>query len=90
MTKEEHAALRELHTHGGWFKGEPTVREKVMVPVRQEWACPVEGCNGSMVFNGFTWPTGTPGYHHTCDKCEFTAAARGERFPRTIYREPQT
>ena len=69
-----------------WFNSEPKITERVMVPVEEHWSCPVENCDGEMKFNGMTWPTGNPGYHHTCDKCGFTAAISGKRYPRIAYR----
>jgi hypothetical protein len=68
-----------------WFNGEPNVTRDAMIPVRLRWLCPIESCGGEMIFNGMTWPTGDPGYHHTCNKCEFTAAVHGRRYPSIAY-----
>lgn len=70
-----------------WFNVEPRIEEKRMVPVQQRWLCPIEECEGEMVFNGMTWPTGDPGYHHTCSKCGFTAAIRGATYPQVVHVE---
>lgn len=70
-----------------WFEGDPTIVEKPVVMVRVVWPCPVQGCAGEMKFNGMTWPTGDPGYHHTCTQCRFTAAIRGHQYPGVEYRE---
>lgn len=57
-----------------WFRGEPQVTETRVVAYEQRWQCPHEDCPGEMTFNGRSWPLSSPGYHHTCDKCGFTAA----------------
>lgn len=69
-----------------WFHGEPMITKRQVTPVRASWLCPTE-CGGYMVFNGMTWPTGDPGYHHTCDQCGFTAAIHGHRYPEIQYVE---
>ena len=70
-----------------WFNGEPTLSESPVQTIRQRWICPMSDCGGEMVFNGFTWPTGNPGYHHTCNKCAFTAAVHGVKYPRVTYKD---
>lgn len=65
-----------------WFSGTPTFIDTPRQPVLREWACPVDGCTGKMVFNGHTWPTGDPGYHHTCTVCKGTLAIQGGRYPK--------
>jgi hypothetical protein len=69
-----------------WFSGEPEVVEKELVPYRRVWLCPEDDCDGEMKFNGFTWPTADPGYHHTCTKCGFTAAVHA-KYPGVGYKE---
>ena len=68
-----------------WFKGEPTVTERLVQTYEQLWMCPVTPCDGEMRYTGRYWPTGTPGYHHTCNKCGFTAAV-SVVYPRTVTR----
>lgn len=70
-----------------WFSGTLKIDKKRMVPVQLRWMCPIDDCDGEMKFNGMTWPTGDTGYHHSCNKCGFTAAIRGERYPRIGYEE---
>jgi len=75
-------------TTGGqsrWFNAEPEIAEKPVQTFEQRWMCPMDDCSGEMVFNGLTWPTGDPGYHHTCDTCGFTAAIH-DRYPRNVTR----
>lgn len=69
-----------------WFKGEPVTDRVRVETFREKWSCPCEGCKGEMIFNGMTWPTGDPGYHHTCNSCQFTAAVHAQ-YPRTIHVE---
>lgn len=69
-----------------WHSGEPKIREEPVRPVRERWMCPKEGCVGEMVFNGTTWMTCDPGYHHTCSECGHTAAVRGATYPRVVYK----
>ena len=64
-----------------WFNQNPNVSRKEVKTFREIWTCPIDGCEGEMVFNGLIWPTGQPGYHHTCKKCGFTAAIH-DKFPR--------
>lgn len=70
-----------------WLKGEPTLIETPMQPVRVIWPCPMDECAGEMEFNGCTWPMSIPGYHHSCSKCGFTAAIAGKKYPTIEYRE---
>ena len=70
-----------------WFNGTPKIEEKRLVPYQARWLCPKDDCQGEMKFNGFTWPTGTPGYHHTCTACQYTAAMRGKKYPAIEYKE---
>ena len=72
-----------------WFSRAPNIAEQPMVPIQERWLCPVEGCEGEMVYNGLTWPTASPGYHHTCTQCRFTAAVRGVHYPKISYRPCQ-
>ena len=60
-----------------WFNGAPSVSVSGGEVV---WNCPSTGCNGHMRFNGSVWATGSPGYHHTCTNCGFTAALKGAVF----------
>jgi hypothetical protein len=65
-----------------WFNQKPQITTKPLgKPVKFIWGCPLDGCDGQMIFNGSTWPTGDPGYHHTCDKCGLTAAIHSKRYP---------
>ena len=82
---EEHEKFGNSCGGSRWFKGEPKIEEQRMIPVNQRWICPIDGCGGEMKFNGMTWPTGSPGYHHSCNKCEFTAAIHGAKYPRMTY-----
>lgn len=50
----------------------------------QKWLCPNRECAGEMKDSGWTWPTGDPGYHHTCSVCGFTAAIHGATYPRKL------
>lgn len=81
--KKADEALKEWPRHGEtiagsrWFKGVPTV---VIVESEVAWHCPTTDCDGVMKFNGSVWPTGVPGYHHTCTVCGFTAAIKGALF----------
>ncbi|MDO5947990.1 hypothetical protein [Burkholderia cepacia] len=76
-------ALIEWPRHGEaiagsrWFEGVPSVG---IVDREVVWHCPTTGCEGVMKFNGSVWPTGVPGYHHTCTACAFTAAIKGALF----------
>ncbi len=58
-----------------------------MYPVNLRWLCPIDNCGGEMKYAGWQWPVNPAGNHHTCDKCGFTAAVRGERYPRTVFRK---
>jgi hypothetical protein len=69
-----------------WFLGEPHIAQVLMVPVQERWLCPKEGCDGEMKFTGERWCTNPYGNHHKCAKCEYTAALRGETFPRIVHR----
>lgn len=82
---EEHEKFGNSCGGSRWFNAEPKLEERRMVPVQQRWMCPIDVCGGEMKFNGMTWPTGNPGYHHTCDKCGFTAAIHGAKYPRMAY-----
>ena len=64
-----------------WFNREPEIERVVVEPVMEIWRCPMEGCGGEMKNNGFVWPSYPPGYHHTCDKCGFTAAIKTGPYP---------
>lgn len=66
-----------------WFNQEPKVKRIEVKTFRETWMCPCDGCSGEMTFNGMTWPTGDPGYHHTCSICEFTAAVH-VTYPRVV------
>lgn len=81
--KPEWAAYGEENSGSRWFAGEPTIERAPVRPVMLRWRCPIDG--GEMVSAGWTWPTFEPGYHHTCDRCGFTAALSGQRFPRVEY-----
>lgn len=70
-----------------WFRGEPNLKKTPMRPVNVTWPCPVTPCDGEMRFNGMMWPTGDPGYHHTCTKCGFKAAIKGNKYPSIRYEE---
>lgn len=63
-----------------WFLGKPNI-VKTYKLWTAKWICPIEGCFGEMIFNGAIWPMSPPGYHHTCDKCGFTAALSGRKYP---------
>ena len=69
-----------------WFVGTPEIAVRPVRPVRHVWRCP-RCVGGEMVYNGSWWPTGDPGYHHTCSKCGFTTAINGHRYPEIVYEE---
>ena len=69
-----------------WFNGSAEIKEEVVIPIRERWFCPKDACGGEMIFNGMTWPAGTPGYHHTCVKCNYTVAMSGKHYPRIVYK----
>lgn len=69
-----------------WFKGTLETRRTRVVPVRIEWPCPLQPCEGMMEQTGSAWPMNPMGWHHRCSKCGFNATPReGERFPRIEY-----
>lgn len=68
-----------------WFRGEPTVTSENVAPVRLRWMCPMPDCGGEMHDTGHVWPTVDPGFHHQCDRCEFTAAIHGKKYPQIEY-----
>lgn len=61
-----------------WFNSVPKVELDVDYVV--VWRCPITGCSGEMRYTGMDWPTGTPGHHHKCNSCGFTAAIKGAVF----------
>ncbi len=67
-----------------WFKGElgPLEKRTEVRTYRVALTCPKCG-EGEMRFTGMTWPTGDPGYHHQCTKCEYLCAIQGHRYPET-------
>lgn len=66
-----------------WFSGEPVVKKTPGRPLRVTWQCPL--CSGEMRYNGLIWPTGDPGYHHTCTVCGFSAVIKGKQYPYMEY-----
>ncbi len=68
-----------------WYNNEPNIEKTPVVPVSEKWLCAQKNCDGAMVYNGTSWPTGTPGYHHTCDECGYTTVLRGKRYPRITH-----
>lgn len=70
-----------------WFNDEPKIARKEVRTFIERWMCPQENCEGEMRDAGFSWSTNPPGYHHTCNKCGYTAAMSGKRYPRTIHEE---
>ncbi len=90
MSNPEHDAFGSPIGGTRWFNTEPTIEREPLIPMHASWRCPISDCGGEMKFNGMTWPTGNPGYHHTCDKCEFTAAVRGKKYPCIEYLERGT
>lgn len=71
-----------------WLRGEPSVRRQEVKTYRETMACIKEDCDGEMVYTGCSWPTGTPGYHHKCDKCGEVVAVKGATFPRIVTDPP--
>lgn len=69
-----------------WFFDAPEMLYTSVDVVRREWRCPEAGCTGTMVFNGFTWPTSDPGYHHACTVCGKVRAIHGHQFPEITYK----
>ncbi len=65
-----------------WFKGElgPLEKSTEVSTYRVVLTCPKCG-EGKMRFNGMTWPTAPPGYHHQCTKCEYICVIRGHQYP---------
>jgi hypothetical protein len=88
MSNPEHEQFGRTISGSRWFTGKPSVTRTRVIPIQVTWNCPIDGCDGEMVENGMVWPTGDPGYHHTCNKCGFTAAVH-ERFPRFEYERIQ-
>lgn len=68
-----------------WYFGEREIASEAVSPVREHWKCPKD-CGGEMVFNGISWMTAEPGYHHTCTVCSLTLAIHGAKYPRIVYR----
>jgi hypothetical protein len=85
MSKEHDKFGAEI-SGSRWFNDTPDLVETPVTSVRVTWPCPVTGCGGEMKFNGETWLTSAPGYHHTCDRCGFTAALRWKKYPTVEYR----
>ena len=82
---EEHEKFGSSCGNSRWFNASPKIKESRMIPVQQIWPCPIDGCKGEMEYNGSMWATCEAGYHHTCSKCNFTAAIKGARYPRIVY-----
>ena len=77
-----------------WFRGEPFVTRENVAPEIVRWMCPMTDCGGEMRDTGREWVASTqlvgtsgPGHHHECDRCLFTAAIRGPKYPRIEYPE---
>ena len=77
-----------------WFRGEPFVTRESVAPVIMRWICPMTDCGGEMRDTGDYWEASTQligtsghGHHHQCDRCKFTAAIRGVKYPRIEYPE---
>lgn len=68
-----------------WFNGEKDITEESVVPIRQRWMCPENGCDGEMIYNGTMWPMSPLGYHHICSKCGIGLAISGEHYPSIKY-----
>ena len=89
MTPEQQRLFIRNHKYGDpisfsrWFRGEPIITEE---KTWRRWMCPFDDCDGEMVYTGTIWPTGDPGYHHTCSKddCKFTAAIKGHEYPEKV------
>lgn len=73
-----------------WFNAEPNVTAEPVETFIERWRCPVAGCAGEMRYAGYSWMTNPPGNHHTCTACKFTAALRGETYPREVTRPRAT
>ena len=82
---EEHEKFGSSCGGSRWFNADPKIEKRRMVPVQQRWMCPIGDCQGEMKYNGFMWATCDAGYHHTCDKCGFTAAIKGAKYPGIAY-----
>ncbi len=87
MTEDDpHVKFGETIAGSRWFNAEPSLTQVEMVPVRQTWICPACDGTGEMISTGGAWLTNPPGYHHTCNKCGFTAALRGgKQYPSISY-----
>jgi len=72
-------SLGFIDGYSRWFNQEPDIH--ISLDGDKMWPCPIEGCIGEMKYNGGAWPMSPMGYHHTCDKCGFTAALRGKKYP---------
>jgi hypothetical protein len=84
MSEQEHEQFGKTIANSRWFKGEPSTTRKRLIPYREIWNCPIDGCDGEMIATGEAWPFNPPGYHHRCSKCGFTAAVHA-RYPRIVH-----
>lgn len=82
MSKPEWDKFGEANGNTRWFHGTVRPQRKLVQTFQEIWSCPVTPCDGEMIYNGMMWPTGDPGFHHTCNKCGFTAAIHGAKYPR--------
>lgn len=70
-----------------WFSGTPLLKRLQLV--RIEWRCPQENCTGEMIADGSNFPSKTPAFHHTCNRCRFEAELH-EAYPQSKYEEMQS
>jgi len=68
-----------------WFNKTPDLRTQEMETLEISWACPIDDCDGMMVFSGVSWTMNPKGHHHICNVCEFTAALSEETYPKIIF-----
>lgn len=80
----EHDTFGQPCAGSRWFNQKPATIRKEVRTYLETWPCPIAGCTGEMEDDGFRWSVSPPGIHHTCTVCDFTAAIRGESYPRTV------
>jgi hypothetical protein len=60
------------------------VRRTQLVTVLEEKLCARPGCDGTMVWTGFSTAGATPLYPHRCDKCDVKDRNVQSKYPRTV------
>jgi len=88
MSKDHNEFGHGITYSGGtsrWFNNTPDLRMQEMETLEINWACPIDDCDGMMVFSGVSWTMNPKGHHHVCNVCEFTAALSKETYPKIIF-----